>query len=56
MGTPSSARIIDKFYLVLKELEIVFRANGAAVEGRVDRNGNIWKVLGVGGSVSWGGA
>ena len=37
-------------------LEIVYRANGAAVEGLSDRNGHIRKVVGEGGSVSWGGA
>ena len=31
MGTPSSAGIIKDVDLVLKELEIVYRANGSAV-------------------------
>ena len=56
MGTPSSARIIQDVDLVLKALEIVYRANGAAVEGLADRNGHRRKVLGEGKSVSWGGA
>ena len=33
MGTPSSVRIIEDVDLALKSLEIVYRANGAAVEG-----------------------
>ena len=37
-------------------MEIVYHANGAAVEGLADRNGHIWKVVGEGKSVSWGGA
>ena len=56
MVTPSSARIIEDVDLVLKVLEIVYRANGAAVERLADRNGHRWKVVGEGGSVSWGGA
>ena len=40
----------------MKALEIVYRANGAAVEGLADRNGHIQKVVGEGKSVSWGGA
>ena len=35
MGTPSSVSIIEDVYLALKALEIVYRANGAAVEGLV---------------------
>ena len=42
--------------MVLKALEIVYRKNGSAVEGLSDRNGNIWKLLGEGESVSWGDA
>ena len=42
--------------MALKALEIVYRANGAAVEGLSDRNGHIHKVVGEGKSVSWGGA
>ena len=40
MGTPSSAQMIQDVDLVLKVLEIVYRANGAAVEGLADRNGH----------------
>ena len=39
MGTPSFARIIEDVDLALMALEIVYRANGAAVEGLADRNG-----------------
>ena len=56
MGTPSSARIIQDVDLALKALEIVYRVNGAAVEGLADRNGHRQKVVGEGKSVSWGGA
>ena len=56
MGTPSSARIIQDVNLALKTLEVVYRANGASVEGLADRNGHRQKVVGEGGSVSWGGA
>ena len=56
MGTPSSARIIQDVDLALKALEIVCRANGAAVEGLADTNVQIRKVVGEGESVSWGGA
>ena len=56
MGTPSSARIIEDVDLALKVLEIVFRVNGAAVEGLDDRNGHRWKVVGEEKSFSWGGA
>ena len=56
MGTPSSARIIQEFNLALKAFEIVYRANGAAVEGVADSNGHRQKVVGKGESVSWGGA
>ena len=45
MGTPSSARIIQDVDLVLKVLEIVYRENGATVEGLSDRNGHRRKVL-----------
>ena len=55
MGTPSSARIIQNFDLVLKALEIVYRKNGDTVEGLVDSNGHKWKVVSEGESVSWGG-
>ena len=55
-GTPYSARIIKDVYLALKSLEIVYRANRAAVEGLADRNGHRRKVVGDGKGVSWGGA
>ena len=42
--------------LELKALEIVYRKNGAAVEGMADRNGHRRTVVGEGGSVNWGGA
>ena len=53
MGTPSSARIIQDVDLALKALEIVYHANGAAVEGLADRNVHKRKVVGEGKSVSW---
>ena len=53
MGTPSSARIIEDVYLTLKALEIVYRENGAVVEGLVDRNGHRRKEVGEEKSVSW---
>ena len=56
MGTLSSARIIEDVDMALKTLEIVYRANGATVEGLADRNGHKCKELGEGKSVSWGGA
>ena len=56
MGTPSSARIIEDVDLALKALEIVYLANGAAVEGLADRNGHRRKVVGEGKSFSWGDA
>ena len=56
MGTPSSVSIIEDVDLALKVLQIVYRANGAAVEGLAGRNGNRKKELGKGESVSWGGA
>ena len=54
MGTPSSARIIEDVDLELKALEIVYRANGAAIEGIADRNVHRSKEVGDGKSVSWG--
>ena len=48
MGTPSSARIIKDVDLALKVLEIVYRVNGAVVEGLLDRNGHICKEVGEG--------
>ena len=56
MGTLFSVRIIEDVDLALKELEIVYRENGAAVEGLADRNGHIKKYVGKGKSVSWGGS
>ena len=52
MGTPSSARIIEDVDMDLKALEIVYRTNGAAVEGLADRNGHICKEVGERKSVS----
>ena len=40
MGTPSSAKIIQDVDLALKVLEIVYRANCAAVEGLAGINGD----------------
>ena len=45
MVTPSSAQIIQDIDLELKALEIVYLANGAAVEGLADRNVNRRKVV-----------
>ena len=56
LGTPSSVRIIKDVDLAFKSLEIVYHANGAAVEGLADRNGHRCKEVGEGKSVSWGGA
>ena len=56
MGTTSSARIIQDVYMALKSLEIVYSANGDAVEGLADRNGHRRKVVGEGKNVSWRGA
>ena len=39
--------------MALAALEIVYRANGAAVEGMADRNVHERKVVGEGKSVSW---
>ena len=55
-GNPSSAQIIEDVDMASKALEIVYLANGAAVEGLADRNGHRKKVVGEGKSVSWGGA
>ena len=54
MGTPSLAWIIQDVDLALKALEIVYCANGTAVEGLADRNELIRKVLGKGESFSCG--
>ena len=51
-GTPSSARIIEDADRALEELQIVYRANGAAVQGLLDRNGHRRKEVGKGKSVS----
>ena len=56
MGTLSSARIIQYVDLVLKALEIVYCANGAAVEGLADRIGHRSNMVGKEKSVSCGGA
>ena len=56
IGTLSSARIILDVDLALKVLEIVYRENGAAVEGLADRNGHRRKVVGKWKSVRCGGA
>ena len=48
MGTPSSVRIIEDVDLVLKALEIFYHANGATVEGIVDRNSHRSKEVGEG--------
>ena len=53
MGTHYSVRIIKDVDMALKALEIVYRANGAAVEGIADRNGHRCKEVGEGGIVSW---
>ena len=55
-GRSSSYRIIEDVDISLEELEIVFHANGAAVEDILDRNGHRRKEVGEGKSVSWGGA
>ena len=52
MGTHSSARMIEDVAMLLKELEIFYCANGAAVEGIEDRNGHRCKEVGEGKSVS----
>ena len=56
MVTPSSVKIIKDVDLALKELEIVYPENGAAVEEIADRNGHSCKEVGEGKRVSWGGA
>ena len=56
IGTPSSSRIIQDVDLELKVLEILYRENGAAVEGLADTNGHRSKVVGKGKSVRCGGA
>ena len=56
MGTPCSARIIQDVDLALKVLEVVYRENGASVEGLADINGHRRKVVGKGKSFRCGGA
>ena len=48
--------IIQDVDLALKALEIVYHANGAAVEGIANRNGHRRKEVGEGKHVIWGGA
>ena len=48
MGTPSLVRNIQDIDLALKSLEIVYSANGAAVEGLADRTGHRRKLVGKG--------
>ena len=55
IGTPSLARIIQDVDLALKVLKIVYRENGATVEGLADRNRHRRKVVGKGKSVRCGG-
>ena len=56
MWTLSSVRINEYVDLALKALEIVYRKNGAAVEGLADRNEHRKKEVGKWKSVSYGGA
>ena len=56
MGTPSSERVIQDVNMALKALEMVYHANGAAVEGLADRNIHIRRVVDEVKSVSWRGA
>ena len=46
--TPSSTRIIEDVDLALKAFEIVYYANGTAVEGLADINGHRRKEVGEG--------
>ena len=52
IGTLSSVSIIKDIDLALKALEMVYRANGAAVEGVANRNGHRKKEVGKGKIVS----
>ena len=54
--TPFSERIIQDIDMELKELEIIYRSNGGAVEELYGRNGHRQKVVAEGESFSWGGA
>ena len=56
MVTLSSVRIIEDVDLALKALEIVYRGNGAAVEGIVHINRHRNKEVGKGGNASCGGS
>ena len=56
MGTPYLARIIQDVDLALKTLEIVYRSNGAAVEGLADRSRHRRNLVCKGKSVRCGGA
>ena len=53
---PSSDRIIDDIYRALEVLLIVFRENGAAVEGLAGKNGHRSKQVGEGKIVICAGA
>ena len=55
MRTPSSTKMIKNVDLALKEFEIFYRTNGAAVEGLANRNGHRKKEVGEGENFSWGG-
>ena len=55
-GTPSLTRIIQDVDLALKALRIVYRKNGAAVEGLADKNGHRRKYVREGKRISGGGA
>ena len=54
MGTSSSESIIEDVDLSLKVLEIVYFANGAAVEGLANINVHRCTEVGEGKSFSWG--
>ena len=56
MRTPSSTKMIKDVDLALKEFEIVYPTNGAAVEEIADINGNRRKEVCKGESFSWVGA
>ena len=56
IGTASSARIIQDVDLALKALEIVYRDNGAEVEGIADINGHRRKMVGIRKSFRCGGS
>ena len=56
MGTPFSKRIIQDVDLALKALGIVYRENGAAVEGLTDGSAHRMKLVGKGKSLRCGGS